>query len=191
MASLAPSAPASRLAVLVDALNGPWHKVALRAYLILVLSHWAEHILQAIQIFALGWPRPQARGALGMIWPWLVSSESMHYAYALAMLAGLFLLRPAFTGESRRWWDISLGIQVWHHFEHLLLLGQAVVGANLLGQAVPTSIAQFFFPRVELHLLYNGLVFLPMVVAMYYHVRPSKSDRRAGFACTCAAPHSH
>jgi hypothetical protein len=46
----------------------------------------------------------------------------------------------------------ALWIQVWHHFEHLLLLMQAVTGANLMGKPVPTSIAQLVLPRVELHL---------------------------------------
>ena len=31
-------------------------------------------------------------------------------------------------------------------------------------------------PRVELHLFYNTIVFIPMVVAMYYHMFPTRSD---------------
>jgi hypothetical protein len=38
---------------------------------------------------------------------------------------------------------------------------------------------------VELHLLYNGLVFLPMMIAMYYHLFPSPEDSRH-MACSCA-----
>jgi hypothetical protein len=185
------STPFSSWASFSASLNGRWHKLAMRIFMLIVLGHWAEHIIQAIQIYVLGWPRPQALGLLGLIWPWLVSSESLHYAYALVMLVGLIALRPAFTGEARRWWNISLGIQVWHHFEHLLLLGQVIVGMNLLGAAVPTSILQLVFPRVELHLTYNGLVTLPMLVAMYYHLFPPARDRRQGVTCTCAVHHEH
>jgi len=44
---------------------------------------------------------------------------------------------------------------------------------------------QLWFPRLELHLLYNSLVFVPMIVAMYYHVFPSGRDA-AGMRCGCA-----
>jgi hypothetical protein len=160
----------------------------LQVYLAIVLAHWAEHVLQAIQVFALGWPRPESRGALGLVFPWLVSSEALHYAYAIVMLVGLIVLRPGFHGRARRWWDVALVIQVWHHFEHALLLGQAAVGMNLFGSPVPVSIAQLVVPRVELHLFYNAIVFIPMLIAMYYHVYPPASDRRGQPepGCNCA-----
>lgn len=171
----------------VGALNGRWHELALQVYLAVVLAHWAEHILQTVEIFVLRWPRPEARGALGLAFPWLVTSEWLHYAYALFILAGLVLLRPAFQGRARVWWNISLGIQVWHHFEHALLLGQVLVQANLLGLPAPTSIAQLLVPRVELHLLYNALVLVPMLVAMYYHLYPPTDGRPVeSAACTCS-----
>jgi len=170
---------------LVGALNGPWYQWALASFGVLVVSHWMEHLLQAIQIFVLGWPRPTALGALGLLYPWLVSSEWLHYAYAVVMLIGLLLLRPGMVGQARTWWTIALAIQVWHHFEHLLLLGQAVAMHPLFGAQVPTSIAQLFFPRVELHLFYNVIVTVPMLVAMYHHRYPSRREARLG-SCCCA-----
>jgi hypothetical protein len=170
---------------LVEQLNGRYHRAALWTFMAIVVAHWAEHLLQAFQIWGLGWARPDARGALGLVFPWVVSSESLHYFYAIVMLGGLILLRPGFAGRSRTWWNVALGIQFWHHIEHFLLLGQVVVGANLLGKAVPTSVVQLVIPRVELHLIYNVLVFIPMVIAMIYHVRPSEGERHQ-VACTCA-----
>jgi hypothetical protein len=169
------------------ATNTRWHRVGLSIFLVIVLAHWAEHVAQAVQIWVLGWPIPQARGVLGEPFPWLITSEWLHYGYALLMLAGLLLLRPGFTGRSRTWWTIALGIQVWHHLEHLLLLVQAATGSYLAGRPVPTSILQLIFPRVELHLFYNTVVFVPMVVAMYLHRRPDQPDR-AVMACGCATP---
>jgi hypothetical protein len=115
-----------------------------------------------------------------------VSSEWLHYGHAAAMLVGLVLLRPAFHGRARTWWDIALAIQVWHHLEHLLLLAQAQTGVYLVGASVPTSILQLVFPRVELHQTYNALVATPMVVAMVYHLRPTAPER-AMTTCACAA----
>ena len=50
-------------------LNGVWHEKALLVYLAIVIFHWAEHILQAIQIWVMGWPRPDSKGFLGYFWP--------------------------------------------------------------------------------------------------------------------------
>jgi hypothetical protein len=170
---------------LLDDLNGRYHRAALWAFMAIVVAHWAEHLVQAFQIWALGWARPDARGVLGLAFPWLVSSEVLHYLYAIVMLIGLIVLRPGFAGTARAWWTVALGIQAWHHLEHLLLLGQVVVGANLLGEPVPTSVVQLLIPRVELHLFYNAVVFVPMLIAMIEHAHPAEEER-ASVRCTCA-----
>ncbi len=176
---------------LLDALNNRYHKLSLQIFMVIVFAHLAEHIVQAIQIYALGWELPDSRGVFGLAFPWLVSSEALHYGYAIIMLIGLILFRPGFVGVAKQWWTIALVIQVWHHFEHALLLGQAAVGTPMFGQEVPTSVVQLIIPRVELHLLYNTLVLVPMVVAMVNHMWPSKEDR-ALMTCSCAVgEHDH
>jgi hypothetical protein len=175
-----------RPSTFVERLNGPNHEIALRIFMVIVLAHWAEHLLQALQIYALGWPVPESRGALGHFFPWLVTSETLHYGYALVMLAGLWLLRRGFAGvHDRRWWMIAFWIQFFHHVEHGLLQTQAILGQNLLDRPVPTSLVQLWVPRVELHLFYNSVVFIPMMVAMYYHMFPPTEDA-GGQRCTCA-----
>jgi len=168
----------------LSALNGRHHRFALNTFMFVVLMHWLEHLVQAYQIWVLDKPRPQARGVLGQVFPWLVSSEWLHYGYALVMLIGLFLLRPGFVGRARAWWTVALVIQFWHHIEHLLLLVQAQTHTFYFGGTVPTSVAQVFFPRVELHLFYNSIVFIPMVVAVYLHLRPNETELAAS-ACSC------
>jgi hypothetical protein len=172
---------------LVGRLNGVGHRAALNTFMVIVLAHWAEHLTQAFQIWVLGWPVPQSRGALGLAFPVLVKSEWLHYGYALVMVVGLFVLRKGFVGRARTWWMIAFAIQFWHHIEHLLLFIQAQSGTFFFGGAVPTSIAQLVLPRVELHLFYNTVVFLPMVVAVYLHLRPNQ-DERGRAACRCAGP---
>ena len=177
--------PATGDQTFLQRLNTQWHERALQGFMVIVLAHWAEHLLQAFQIYALGWPVPQALGALGYFFPYLVRSEMLHYGYALVMLTGLWMLRSGFTGESdRKWWTIALWIQFFHHIEHFLLQGQFLLGQNLFGRPVPTSILQLWVPRVELHLFYNTIVFIPMMVAMYYHMFPSPAATRQ--QCTCA-----
>ena len=168
-----------------DKINTGWHKPALWIFMVVVLAHWAEHLAQGWQVYVLGWPRHHAGGMLGLRYPWLVSTELLHYGYAVVMLIGIWLLRKAFTGRSGTWWTMALIIQFWHHFEHLLLIGQATFHHNLFGSPVPTSIVQQIIPRIELHLFYNTIVFIPMVIGMYYHMFPAKNETQRA-ACTCA-----
>ena len=168
---------------LYDKLNEQWHRRGLLFFMLIVLAHWSEHLAQAAQIYILGWPVPESRGVLGLWYPWLIKSELLHYGYALIMLAGLWLFRKGFHGQSLKWWTMALVIQFWHHVEHALLQGQAILGHNLMGSPVPMSIVQMWIPRVELHLFYNSIVFIPMVLGMYYHMFPSKGEAPA--TCTC------
>ena len=185
------SVAASRIAPATDfsfyqKLNSVWHKRALNTFMFIVLAHWAEHLTQAFQIYVLGWPRPRAGGVLGLFFPWLVSSEALHYGYAIVMLIGLWMLRKGFTGTSRKWWTVALVIQFWHHIEHAVLQYQAITGHYWFGSPVPVSFLQTLLPqsRVEIHLFYNAVVFIPMMIGMYYHMFPPKGEEAAG--CTCA-----
>ena len=170
---------------LIEKLNGPWHKRGLQAFMVIVLAHWAEHLVQAYQVYALKWPMHEARGVLGQAFPWLVHSEVLHYSYALIMLAGIWAFLPGFVGRARAWWLAALVIQFWHHIEHALLQGQVIAGHTLFGAAAPTSILQLWFPRLELHLFYNTAVFVPMMIGMYHHLFPSAPEA-ARTHCTCS-----
>lgn len=170
---------------LYDSLNSRWHELALRSFLVIVILHWVEHIVQAYQFYVLHWPRAMSMGLMGMFYPWLMKTETLHYGFALLMLIGLWVLRKGFTGTSYKWWMVSFWIQFWHHIEHAMLFYQANSHHYFFGGTVPTSVGQIWIPRIELHLIYNTLVFIPMVVAMYYHLYPPARDA-VKMVCTCA-----
>jgi hypothetical protein len=178
------SPPRVRSTWLVE-LNGRYHEKALAVFMVIVAAHWGEHVAQAYEIWVLHWPTADANGLLGIPFPWLIKTEWLHYGFAVLMLAFLWVLKDGFTGRSRRLWNIALGIQFWHHIEHLLLLLQASFGFRLFGGDVPTSVLQYFFPRVELHLFYNAIVTIPMVIAVVVHRRANAAERAAA-PCTCA-----
>ncbi|HEY7210158.1 MAG TPA: hypothetical protein VH477_07785 [Bryobacteraceae bacterium] len=168
-----------------EKLNSVWHERALQVFMAIVLAHWGEHLVQAYQVYVLHWPRPKAGGILGLWYPWLISSEWLHYGYAIVMLVGIWVLRSGFTGLSRKWWTVALVIQFWHHIEHLLLLTQAITHHNFWNKPVPFSVLQLVIPRVELHLFYNAIVFVPMMIAMYYHMFPPQAETGQA-KCSCA-----
>ena len=51
-----------------------------RAFTLIVLAHWVEHLLQGLQIYALGWPVPEARGAAGLFFRYDVCKLPHHQA---------------------------------------------------------------------------------------------------------------
>ena len=168
-----------------EKLNTRWHKPALLTFMSVVLAHWGEHLFQAYQIYVMHWPRPKALGMLGLAYPWLVQTEALHYGYALIMLIGIWMLHKGFIGESYRWWMVAFGIQFWHHIEHAVLQYQAITHHYWFHSPVPVSFLQLWFPRVELHLAYNTIVFIPMVVGMYYHMFPPQGEVQHAL-CSCA-----
>jgi hypothetical protein len=167
-----------------EKLNTTWHERSLQIFMAIVLAHWMEHLVQAYQIWVMHWPRPKALGLLGLFWPWLIQTEALHYGYALIMLIGIWVLRKGFTGRALTWWTIALVIQFWHHVEHFLLIYQATTHHNFWHKPVPCSVLQLYFPRVELHLFYNTVVFIPMVIGMYYHMFPPANEQ-GNPNCTC------
>ena len=168
-----------------EKLNTQWHERALQLFMVIVLAHWAEHLAQAWEIWGLHWPIPQSNGVIGLWFPWMIKSETLHYGYALVMLIGIWVLRGGFTGTARKWWTAALVIQFWHHIEHFLLIYQATTHHNFWHKPVPFSIAQLIIPRVQLHLIYNTIVFIPMVIGMYYHMFPPEGEGQHD-KCSCA-----
>ena len=163
-----------RTVTLFHQLNGRYHGPALWIYMIIIVAHWLEHVLQIYQIYALGWLPAQAGGLLGVIFPKLVESEVLHFVYDFIQWAGIVVLRPGFMRHARAlaYWTAAMVVQTWHFFEHILLISQYVSGRFLFGAARQISIGQLWFPRAELHFFYNLFVFVPMVIAVHYYLKP-------------------
>ena len=153
--------------VFLARLNGPWHEQALWLYMLIVFGHWSEHLAQLYQVYVLGWLPQEAGGLLGLWYPLLAQSEVLHIAYNGSMWAGLILLLPGMR-QASRWWKMALILQSWHLFEHMLLQYQYLTKHFFFNATAQTSIGQLLIPRVELHFLYNLIVFVPLVIA-YYH----------------------
>lgn len=170
-----------------ERLNADWHRTAVLGLTAVVIAHWAEHVAQAIQVLA-GWAPERALGLVGLAFPTLVQSEWLHYVYNFTIWIALIALARGFVGSGHGWWKGAIYIQAWHHLEHVLLLVQALTGTYLLAKDVPTSIAQLFAPRLELHFFYNTVATLPMIVAMYIHSgRATKGSINRGCDCISVA----
>lgn len=167
-------------AFVLDTLNGTGHVRSLFAYLLVVAGHFSEHLTQVAQVYLLGWQPRLAGGILGLWLPGLARSEVLHMGYNSLQLTGLILLLPGFRGRARAWWLLALAAQSWHFLEHVLLQIQYLSGNYLFGADAQRSLLEFFFPRIELHLVYNLLVFVPTVLAVISHLRTKQQDRASG-----------
>jgi hypothetical protein len=61
----------------------------------------------------------------------------MNYAWALFVLVGISVLRPAFAGNARQWWLLALGLQLWSYGEHFLLVVQLGTDWRLAHEPLP------------------------------------------------------
>lgn len=141
---------------------------------LIVVMHLAEHIAQTIQLWVFHLPRPECLGLVGYFVPSLMRSEWLHYLYAYFMAVGLIFHAKYFRGLAGKYWRLAMGLSVYHTIEHSLLLSQALLGHNLWGSSVPISIGQLFIPRIELHLLYNLIIVVPMFLAFHIRVKNIK-----------------
>ena len=76
-------------------------------FMLITVLHLSEHLAQGFQLWVLHLPRPQCLGVLGLWQPWLVHSEWLHYAHALFMFVGLWVIRPYILTSALLWWDIT------------------------------------------------------------------------------------
>jgi hypothetical protein len=159
--------------LLFAVLNGARHRRAVAIYLIVVFGHFSEHLVQLAQISLFDVPLRQAGGLLGSWLPGLARSEVLHTGYNSLQLTGLILLLPGFAGRgaARALWVVALIAQSWHFTEHALLQIQVLTGNYLFDASSQTSLLERYVPRVQLHFVYNLLVFVPTFTAAALRLR--------------------
>jgi hypothetical protein len=172
-----------------------WSKYKYPLFMYIVLLHLAEHLVQIFQLYGLGWTRSDCLGLLGLKYPWLMRSESLHFIYAYVMTIGLFYFSKLYQKQQKMhyWWSVALYLQIWHYLEHTLLLNQAYTQDNFYAFLAPVSLIQILFqylaglpmagqpylPRIEVHLFYNLIVFIPMMIGVYYQRKTNHQMSRS------------
>jgi hypothetical protein len=91
-------------------------------------------------------------------------------------LSSILLLGGGMVGLARRVGLVALAVQAWHLFEHSMLLFQGRTGTFFFGADEQTSLVQLLVPRVELHFVYNGVVFTVILIAMLLHAFPPRGE---------------
>lgn len=160
-------------------------KYGMKIFGALMIAHWLEHIFQAYQVYVLHMNRMCALGMLGMKYPWLVRTESLHFVFAwLTFVMFYFAGIGYFSSQSAiKLWILGWAASFFHLVEHSLLFAQAVTHHYMFGATQPTSLLQQFFPRIELHLFYNSIITLLMILSLeqehsYREIKKFKRDHQ-------------
>ena len=150
------------------------------AVVLVMAAHEAEHVAQVVEKDALDNPCPdRCRGALGFVF----DIEWVHVAYnhsLLLLLTAVFLAYGMWRREWRRanpraWASFAVGvfvIQGYHVVEHTVKLEQWFENGHrsptpgILGQHLPPP-TQWNFSLIELHFVFNTVVFV-CVLAAYF-----------------------
>lgn len=146
------------------------HNRLLAMYMLIVLFHFAEYVIQVIQFAYLGFSRTDAGGLLGEQFPALLTNETLHFGYNLILFVGIRMLYKGMSSGAQMWWMVGGMLQGWHLFEHTLLQFQWLTGSYWFGANRQTSLLENFIPRIELHFMYNTVVTIPIVIAVCVHV---------------------
>jgi hypothetical protein len=131
-------------------------------------GHFLEHVVQMLQIHALGLKGPAARGVFGAL-----DIEWVHFLWNSWVLVAVLLLLTQFRRNPWLW--LTAVLAAWHEVEHgyimLTFLSTGVAGtAGLLarGGALRGGLPLL---RPDLHFLYNLIETVPLFAAFLWQAR--------------------
>lgn len=145
---------------LMERLRGPrslgYFLIFLGVALIIQGFHALEHIVQTLQIFVFGVPRPQAGGLLGSAFDFPMVHFVYNFTYFLALAwatAWAFGLGGFRRFDRLGMWVliIAAGIQTYHAAEHVIQISQEAA----VGTARPPGFIGLFADNVIAHLTLN------------------------------------
>jgi hypothetical protein len=133
--------------------------------------HLFEHVVQLLQVFALGIPEDQALGLLGYVLQFQGTEEWLHLGfnmtYALTLYVLLFpLRRMAPTWTFMTFAVGAVGLETWHVVEHVVIIAN-VVRNN--GCPCPGIVdAALGITDVVLHFVYNLAAYAAILPAFHF-----------------------
>jgi hypothetical protein len=132
------------------------------------IAHDAEHVVQALQVFVLGTPRPAAGGLLGTFFDFPIVHFTYNFVYFGALL---FAVAWAYGLGGFQKLDrigmwlliITAGVQTYHAAEHVIQITQEAA----TGTQRPPGFIGLFQDNIIVHLLLNTIVWVLPAIAMW------------------------
>jgi hypothetical protein len=157
--------------------------------------HVFEHVVQLIQVFALGIPEDQALGLLGYVFQFQGTEEWLHLVFNvtyLLMLCVLLLSLRTLTPSQMPTWAFAtfalgaVGLESWHVVEHAVIIANVIRNNGCPCPGIGD--AALGITDVVLHFFYNLVAYSATLPAFYCVVRrrvvsePLGTNKRARWA---------
>ena len=141
-------------------------------------GHVVEHVIQLVQVFALGVPEQDALGLLGYVLQFNGTEEWLHLGYNLfyvlalyALIVPLWRITPAVLPIRAFWFFIvaSVWIETWHIVEHGVIISHVVANGGCPCPGIG-DVALGLSDTI-LHFIYNALAYAGVVYVYALIVR--------------------
>lgn len=142
--------------------------------------HVMEHVIQLVQVYALGVPDDDALGLLGYIYQFQGTEEWLHLAFnavffaSLVLIAAGLLRSPAVRSTVpilvlAAFLFFGLWLEGWHVIEHLVIIANVVAND---GCPCPGIVdARLGVSDAVLHFVYNTIAYAATVLPLLYVLR--------------------
>lgn len=146
---------------LARAVASPW-LVLLSFLTISQATHFAEHVVQMVQLHVLGLRGPEAQGFISRL-----NTEWVHFLWNAWVLVAVIVLLTRF--RTNAWLVLVAALAAWHLLEHVAImttyLGTGVTGTPGLLAAGGALAGGSPLARPDLHFLYNLAETVPLLLA--------------------------
>ncbi len=134
--------------------------------------HVVEHVIQLVQVEALGVPDDDALGVLGYVFQFNGTEEYLHLVFNTAYLASLYLVLCAVVGAWRAgrlpWWVLALhasygpGLETWHMVEPGVIIRNVIRNGGCPCPGIGD--AALGVTDTRLHFVYNLIAYAGTVL---------------------------
>ena len=146
--------------------------------------HVFEHIVQLIQVFALGIPDDKALGLLGYVFQFQGTEEWLHLVFNLTYLTALLLLVRPLRGVTPdlvpRWayaaFLFGVALEGWHNVEHAVIISNVLRNGGCPCPGIG-DVALGITDTV-LHFFYNLVAYSATVPAFIYYITRTRPAAR-------------
>lgn len=145
-----------------------------------------EHVIQLVQVYALGVPDDDALGLLGYVFEFHGTEEWLHLAFNLTYLVALYVVLIGVVGLYRlgrlTWWVLALyvcyavGLETWHMTEHVVIIAGVIRNDGCPCPGIGD--AALGVSDTQLHFVYNMAAYAGTLVPFRQFVRAT-GDRSA------------
>ena len=171
------------------ALSEPWFWF-MTAVVVIQGGHVVEHVVQVVQVFALGVTDDDELGLIGYVWQCNGTEEWLHLGYntlyllaLYALIVPLWRIKGTVLPHAAFWFFLaaSVWLETWHMVEHGVIISHVIANGGCPCPGIGD--AALGVSDTILHFFYNALAYAGVAYAYVLVLR----DRASATSSTRAA----